>query len=312
MVLLGVLVWVNHQLIIDTISFWRYKPSSEIAAIVNRTQLSDDGKFMFYASHPRIDDSKAFNEECERKESGTAILGCYVNDRIFIYDVTDSRLEGIKEVTAAHEMLHAVYDRLSGDEKNRINKLVDAEYEKLKDNPSYAERMAFYDRTEPGERGNELHSILGTEVSTLHSDLEAHYGKYFKDRKKILSLYNNYNSAFTSLAKQAKQLSSELDSINAQIKSASASYNEEVKTLNEDINAFNSRAASGSFDSQAQFNNERQALVDRANQISKSREAVNALIDRYNMLRTKYNSIVTQSNDLYKSIDSSLAPAPKV
>ena len=37
----------------------------------------------------------------------TAVLGCYANREISIFNVTDQRLDGIREVTAAHEMLHA-------------------------------------------------------------------------------------------------------------------------------------------------------------------------------------------------------------
>jgi hypothetical protein len=312
LIIVSALLWVNHQYLVDSIHFWNYQPSSNVSAIVNRAQLSDSGKFIFYASEPSIDDKVAFNQECERKESGTAILGCYVSDKIYLYNVSDQRLDGIKEVTAAHEMLHAVYERMSQSEKDDVNKLVEVEYQKLKVNPDYAERMAFYERTEPGERDNELHSIIGTEVGSIGAELEAHYSKYFQNRSVIIGFYNSYNSAFTSLTAQAKSLSSQLDSINAQIKTASSKYNDDVQALNADIGDFNQRAAGGSFTSQAQFNAQRQALVTRAATVSTERESVNGLIDKYNSLRDQYNSIVTQSNSLYSSIDSSLAPAPKV
>ena len=304
--------WWNYRFIVDFISYVQYHPTEAVTTIVNRDQMTDGGKFLFYASHPSIEDRSAFNQACERKESGTAILGCYSNARIYLYNVTDEKLDGIKEVTAAHEMLHAVYERLSSSEKKKINALIDTEYEKLKSNPDYAERMAFYERTEPGERDNELHSIIGTEVLSISSELEAHYAKYFHDRSKIVGYYDAYNSAFMSLAKQAKDLSSQLDSINAQIKVASQQYNIDVKALNADIDSFNQRATSGGFDSQAAFATKRQALLSRVDSVSAEREAINTLINNYNTLSTQYNGIVTQSNSLYKSIDSSLAPAPKV
>lgn len=312
LIILSALIWTNQQYLIDSVSFWSYQPSSEVAAIASRDQLTDSGKFVFYASKPSIDDKTTFNQECERKESGTAILGCYVGDRIYLYDVTDSRLDGIKEVTAAHEMLHAVYQRMSPSDRADVNKLVEAEYQKLKANPDYAERMAFYDRTEPGERDNELHSIIGTEVASVSPELEAHYAKYFNDRSKVVGFYSSYNSAFTSLAGQASSLSTQLDSLNDQIKTASAQYNTDVEQLNADISTFNQQAASGVFTSQAQFTSKRQTLVSRADAINTERASVNTLIGKYNVLRDQYNEIVTQSNDLYKSIDSSLAPAPKV
>ncbi len=47
-----------------------------------------------------------------------AILGCYnpSSRDIYIYNVTNSELDGVKEVTAAHEMLHAAWERLSESE----------------------------------------------------------------------------------------------------------------------------------------------------------------------------------------------------
>ena len=35
----------------------------------------------------------------------------------YIYNVNDERLNGLKEVTAAHEMLHAAYERLPESDK---------------------------------------------------------------------------------------------------------------------------------------------------------------------------------------------------
>ncbi len=312
LVVLSAALWLNRQNILDFVSYQTFRPSSAIASIESQDNLTGSGKFIFYASQPSVDEKTNFNQVCERKESGTAILGCYVNDRIYLYDVTDARLNGIEEVTAAHEMLHAVYQRMSPTDKASVDKLVEAEYQKLKDNPDYADRMAFYARTEPGQRDNELHSIIGTEVADISPQLEAHYAKYFTHRSAIVGYFNAYNSAFTSLANEAKTLATELDTINSQIKTASAQYNADVKSLNADIGAFNQDASNGTISSQAVFDTQRQSLVARSNGVEAERERINSLIDRYNSLRDQYNGIVTQSNNLYDSIDSSLAPAPKV
>jgi len=308
---LSALLWANRQYVLDTVSYLQYEPSAAVAQIATRDTMTEQGKFLFYANAPSVNDSSTFNDECQRKESGTAILGCYVNDRIYIYDVTDSRLDGIQEVTAAHELLHAVYQRMSPNEQASVNKLVEAEYKKLQNDPTYADRMAFYARTEPGERDNELHSIIGTEVASLSPELEAHYSKYFADRGRIVSMYSRYNSTFTKLSDQAKSLAAQLDTLDGQIKIAVDRYNADIKELNADIMDFNRRAHKGGFTSQAEFDSERQALVARSDSVGNERDTINTLIDRYNKIRDQYNSIVTQSNNLYQSIDS-LAPAPKV
>lgn len=297
---------------LDSISFWQYQPSSGIATLTDNVAFTDNGKFVFYATQPVLDGNRTFNARCDRKEQSAAILGCYVADRIYLYDVTDKRLDGIKEVTAVHEMLHAVYQRLSPSEKNKIDALVEAEYEKLRSDADLSERMAFYARTEPGARDNELHSIIGTEVESVSPKLEAHFAKYVKDRKKIVKYHQAYRQAFTSLEAQRDALAKQLDAMSAKIKEASADYNSSTEKLEADIEAFNKRATSGDFSSQAQFNRERAALVARVNNLSGDRSAISDMISQYNALKDQYNETVTASNDLYKSIDSNLAPAPQV
>ncbi|MCA9324552.1 hypothetical protein KDA23_00580, partial [Candidatus Saccharibacteria bacterium] len=196
---LSLLIALNRQLILDYIDFATYKPDGVMSAIVQRAGLNNTGKFIFYATQPEIEEGAQFNKKCARLEEGTAVLGCYMSDKIYIYNVKDSRLDGIKEVTAAHEMLHAVYQRMSDAERKKVNDLVEAEYAKLSANPRFADRMAFYARTEPGERDNELHSIIGTEVSGINPELEIHYAKYFVDRSRILDLFNGYNSVFVEI-----------------------------------------------------------------------------------------------------------------
>src|SRR5687767_3715341 len=122
-IILAFVVFFNRQYIIDQIVVWQYRPSPAIASIVDRAHLNDKGEFYFYASTPMIEDAASFNKNCTKQEEETAILGCYVNRRIYVYDVTNKKLDGIEEVTAAHEMLHAVYDRLSGDEKQKVDSM---------------------------------------------------------------------------------------------------------------------------------------------------------------------------------------------
>ncbi len=303
---------LNRQYILDVIHFWSYQPTQEVESIVERAGLNDAATFTFYATRPEVDTSEKFNGSCDRKEEGMAILGCYVNDRIYIYNVTDERLDGIKEVTASHEMLHAVYTRLSDSDKEKVNQLIEVEYKKLASDPEFADRMAFYARTEPGERDNELHSIIGTEVRNVSAELEAHYAKYFEKRTIVLDLFNGYNSIFIQLDKEAKTITAQLDSLSAKIDADLAQYNADIKALNESVSDFNKRAEAGNFSSQAAFNNERSALQRRVEVINGQRASVNASIAKYESLRVKYNETVTQSHTLYKSIDSTLATAPEV
>lgn len=305
-------VTYNRQFILDTINFWSFTAPETIVTIKNRAMLSDSGTFLFYSTRPEVQLNQAFNSSCNRKEQNVAVIGCYANNRIYIYDVTDKRLDGIKEVTAAHELLHAVYQRLSDGERAEVDGLIESEYSKLVSDPDLADRMAFYARTEPGERNNELFSIIGTEVMTIDQKLENYYSKYFSNRKIIVELYNGYNQAFTDLDKKTSTLSSQLDTLSKRIDEQMIQYNSEVSQLSSDIDSFNKRATEGDFLSQAAFNSERQILQNRVTNLDKLRQTIMIEVDQYEKIRNEYNDTVIQNNQLYQSIDSKLKTAPSV
>jgi hypothetical protein len=310
--MLGALsVWLNYQAIADRVNFWIYEPPAAIAEIVKNTKMTEEGKFAFYTAQPRLDGTRAFNANCDRKEENTAILGCYALNKIFIYDVTDERLEGIEEVTAVHEMLHVLYQRLHDSDKARLNTLLEAEFVELKKDKEFTERMDFYERTEPGEKYNELHSIVATEVSNISDELESYYAKYF-DRPTILKLFRDYKNEFKKLETQADQIKSRLDVLTVKVDKAKDAYADDIKDLDRDIQAFNQKAESGAFNTQSEFDAERQELINRADQLKTDRTAINKMVDEYNALIKEHNKIITESNALYQSIDSSVAPAPSI
>lgn len=307
LVLLG-----NRQLILDHVSVLQYQPTEEIAAFVDRTSMNENGEFLFYASRPSLEGTQAFNGKCSRIEKSTAILGCYDGSRIYVYDVPNAKLDGIREVTSAHEMLHAAYQRLGDAERNKVDALVEAEYAKLSSDGDFAQRMAFYARTEPGERDNELHSIIATEVSSISPELEKYYKQYFIDRSKVVALHTQYASLFAELQVRSETLSAQLTAIAASIEQGTANYNRDVKQLNDDIARFNDRASSGDFSSQAEFNNERSRLMSRADALENMRASISQERVTYDALREELLTIASESEALNQSIDSSLAPAPSL
>lgn len=311
-IVIAAFLFLNRQYAVDQLTAWQYKPTDAISSLVTRTGMSGTGKFLFYASQPSIENADTFNKQCGKQEASTAILGCYNGTHIYVYNVTDARLDGIKEVTAAHEMLHAAYARMSDSEKSKVDSLLEAEYAKLKDDKQFSERMAFYARTEPGERDNELHSVIGTEVGSISPELETHYKTYFDDRSKVVALHDNYAKVFSDLQNKSDSLSAQLTALGNKIESESLAYNKDVTQLNKDINAFNSRASNGDFSSQSAFDAARAALVARANQLDTTRQQINAEVAQYETLRQELASVASQSEALNKSIDSSLAPAPSL
>lgn len=305
-------LFLHRQYVIDQIVVWQYQPSSEVASLASRTHLSKEGKFIFYAAQPAVEDATAFNKDCTSVEQSTAVLGCYAREQIYIYNVTDTRLDGIKETTAAHEMLHAAYERLSPTQRQHVNSLLEVEYAKLKDDKDFSQRMAIYARTEPGERDNELHSIIGTEVHTISPDLEAYYSQYFTDRQALVNLHDAYSSLFTQLSAKKDALAQQLTALKAQIATETRQYNDAVAGLNADIQAFNDKATANGFTSQADFDKQRSALMSRIDALDRQRNAVNADIATYQDLYAQYQAVVGQSETLNQSIDSKLAPAPSL
>ncbi len=305
-------LWLNRQYAVDWLAFVQYTPNQEVSRIAERTTMNDQGKFYFFGSHPSVEAADAFNKICTRREASAAILGCYTNNRIFVYNVTDKRLDGIKEVTAAHEMLHAIYQRLGDGDRQQVNGLLEKEYQHLKSDKDLATRMAYYDKNEPGEKYNELHSIIGTEYGDIGNELEAYYARYFTNRRAIVELHGTYATVFAHLEAQATALSTQLKTLGDSIEQGTTGYNAAVKALNDDIKAFNTRAESGDFKSQAAFDRERSALMGRANALDLQRQKINTDMTTYEKLRTEYNQTAATSNELYKSMDSKLAPAPSV
>lgn len=312
LLLIAAALLLNRQVLVDQLTVWQYQPSPEIARLTERSGMSGRGRFFFYAARPSLDGTQTFNQECASIEQSTNILGCYRDQRIYIYNVTNQQLDGIRETTAAHEMLHVAYERLAPAARDNVNKLLEAEYQKLQSDPGLAKRMTYYEKSEPGEKYNELHSIIGTEASTLSSELEMYFRSYFSDRGKVVTRYQSYAKVFDELASQADALSTQLNTLSATIDKQTATYNDTTETLNRDIGTFNRRASEGDFTSQAQFASERAALTARVDENSASRNRINQLIKQYNQTRTKLQAIASQSEVLNRSIDSRLAPAPQL
>lgn len=303
-------VALNRQPLLDQLALLQFKPSPAIAAIADRAALSDEGIHFFYISRPELLGRDAFNSECRSAATEhTAILGCYTGGRIYLFDINNEKLDGIKEVTAAHEMLHAAYERLPENEKSRINGLL--EQQSLgADKERIDELMAEYAKSEPGERLNELHSILGSEIRTLSPELETYYKQYFSDRSQLVALSEQYQTVFAELKNRQESLVSELDALADRIDQESLAYKRNLQVLESDIESFNTRASSGNM-TREQYDSERATLEARQTSLRSDYDDFQALIDEYEGKRTELAAINSESTALNRSINSSLTPVPE-
>jgi len=310
--LLAALAVTNRQHLIDQWTVWNYSPSSVLQGYAERATMTDHGEFLFFASQPVIATTDEFNAVCENNEEGSGVLGCYTHRDMVItlFDITDPQLDGMEEVVAAHEMLHAAWDRMGTDERARITALLEVEATELADDPDFAARMEVYSRTEPGERVNELHSIIGTEVADLAPDLEQYYAQYFSDRAALVALHIASNAVFERIEAQTATLVAEIDQLKVDIEADLGTYNAGYDQLNLDIEEFNRRADAGEFDSQQQFDNERAALISRQADLDalftsiKTREAsYNAKIEQLSQLNAAVAALNSAINVVPRTLD---------
>lgn len=299
----GIWLFTHRQYVQDLVDVWRYQPSSEVAALGSAITLTPKGEFIFYASHPEINEADDFNANCPQREVNNPILGCYDGRFIYVYNVAEIDLAGIQEVTAAHELLHAVWLRMSTADRERVGQLLTQAYNEMTDT-SFRERMAYYERNEPGQLVNELHSIIGTEYATLSPELEAHYAQYMDDRSRVVAYHQQYASVFASLQAQVSTLYTQLTTLGKSIDAERSAYVSQSAQLTTDIESFNTRASQGAFSTQAQFYSERSALLQRSATLEAQRQSLNSEIAVYNQTYQEYQNVAGRIQQLNSSINS--------
>jgi hypothetical protein len=301
------LAWasLHGQRVADQLAVWQFEPSAELAAYVDRSTMTEQGEFLFYATHPVINDQESFDAICSNDEEGVGTLGCYLpaSSAIHLYDITDERLDGMEEVIASHEMLHAAWARMSDEELAVVSPLLEAQAALMVGDPAFVERMDFYARSEPGERLNELHSIVGTEVAELDPRLEEHYADLFADRQQLVGLFAVSNQVFVDLENQATALVAELESLAAGIEADYASYTAGFDLLDADVESFNQRADNGGFSSQAQFNRERDALLQRQDDLDALYASISERDASYQAKLVELDGLNADVDDLNSSIN---------
>ncbi|MEO8261044.1 MAG: hypothetical protein ABI566_00630 [Pseudolysinimonas sp.] len=291
--------WFQDQYVVLT------EPSpDDIVDIADATGMSDAGRLIFLASTPAVEDADTFNADCQVESEGT--LGCFDGKDIFIYAVTDPRLQGTVEVTGAHEMLHAAYQRLSREERAEVDALVAQAVAAIPpDDPVFVDMQSYPASQFP----DEWHSRLGTEFADLPPALEAHYDRYFDDRSLVLALDARSTALLDELAAQLDALAAQVETLDAEVTSRSAAYDAALAAFNADVDAFNAKADAGGFTSQQQFDQARAALTARQSALETERAALNAQIDEYNGLVDQLTALDASYADLYQGLDSTDPPS---
>ncbi|WP_139824717.1 hypothetical protein [Agreia pratensis] len=304
----GVYYMANARLIADRQSVADYTPSDNISSLVERADLNDVGTFIFYTSHPELNTANEFNTACGIRPE-QFLLGCYTGETIHLYNVTEERLDGLREVTAAHEMLHAAFDRLDKKSQDRLGVLLEKAYEEHGDDPELADRMDAYAISQPGTRITELHSIVGTEFADLDPELETYYKRYFGDRSIVVGLHASYMKVFSDLEKQTTDLSNQILALADEIESDTNTFNADQTQLNADIDAFIAKnQAYGYSGDPAGFDADKAALIARDSELETRRTAINDKKTRLGDLQQQLRDLDADAQALNRSIDSTIVP----
>lgn len=304
-IIFGAIYGVLHrQDILDYLALRNYSPPQRVVQLADETTMQDNMRRVFYINHPELQNKTEFRNACPSGEQ-SIVLGCYIqHGGIFLLDINEERLNGVMQVTAAHEALHAEYDRLSQDERNRIDSLTEQNFNSLR-NERIKKTVEQYRAKDPAVVPNELHSILATEARNLSPELEEYYSRYFKNRQKIVEYSEKYEQTFVDLENQRDRYDQQLK----RLKSTIESNQVEIEGLNKEIeqskNRLDNLTGSGQTEQYNAAVPEHNGLVNEYNSLIRR---TRILIDEYNIVVEKRNSIVTTEQELVESINSNTLP----
>jgi len=294
---------INVHSVDDWLRLRNYTPPAAIASLADQDTFTSYTRHMFYVNHPQlINTVDTFRQYCpENKE--TIVLGCYHpgQNGIYIYSVNDPALYGVEQVTAAHEVLHAVYERLSTKQRNQLNAELEDYYKNGLTDPRVKAEVVLYQQTEPTDVMDEMSCTFGTEIANLPPALEEYYQQYFSNRQAIVAFEQNYQAEFTSRQSQINADDARLAVLKAQI----GAEEDSLKSQLSDLQA--GRSSVENSNDQAQINSYNSQVAAYNSGVSR----LQADISTYNALVAQRNAIASDLASLQNSLDTRLTTQAK-
>jgi hypothetical protein len=304
------LLLVNRQSLID---WWRlrgYVPPAAVVQLANEDTMNSYTRHLFYLNRPELLPSvDSFREHCPENEN-TIVLGCYHPDQegIFIYNVSDPTLAGVQQVTAAHEVLHAVYARLSNSARATLDGELTNYYQHGLTNPLVKAEVKLYQQTEPGSVMDEMSCTFGTEIANLPAPLEAYYSHYFNHRATIVAYEQQYQAAFSSRQATILQDDSQLNTLKNKITNMEAQLKSTLSTMSAQLANLNSLRSNGSLAAYNQGVPSYNSAIDAYNA---NVQTVEQLVSQYNQLVAARNQVASQLTTLTSALDTRITPTPQ-
>lgn len=293
---------INFTAIVDNITAIGYEAPADLQKIIDDIELTDDGMRILKATRPELQGADDFNNSCLNDSGEYSVLGCYSSNRVFVYNISEESLDGIRQTTLAHEFLHAVWHRMSQGEREELGKALREIYDS---NEAIREHMNNYEGG--GNNNNELHSVIGTTVKwdDLPEVLKKHYAKYFKNPSKLVTYYDKYYASYKQASTRIKELEPLIEKRRTTLKEMEEKYTKDNDQLTKDINDHNARARTpNGYSTVEEFNNAYSALVDRKNKMTADYRALNEYLEETNRLIDEYNNNALRMNKFQESINS--------
>ena len=309
----GAWAFANRPTIRDWLVVGKVIPSATLETYVSEAGMSSAGRFYLYATKPELHTTSTFAKSCPNKETGVAVLGCYSpgTDRIHLLDITDPAFDTMEPVVAAHEMLHAVWARFDAAERERVAAAVEKSYDAI-DDPVLTERLSVYEDASGKIDVEELFAVLGTEVALVGEELTAVYDRYFDRRGAVVALAVEAATVISTIVDEITRVGTEIVALEGEIVAARLDYDKAMTELTADIETFNRRANKpGYYQSQSQFDRDRNALKKRSDTLDAARLAINLQVDEFNALVGQLEVLNGQAMALNKALGvdvSTLAP----
>lgn len=300
-------VFFKAQALVDWWQLRGYTPPAAVARLAAQDTMTAYARHVFYVNHPDLEsDANQFRSDCNETEK-TIVLGCYHGnqDGIFIYNVSDPRLGGVQQVTAAHEMLHAAYDRLSSKDRNYVDGLLQDYFNNDLKDQRVIDTINSYRETEPNDVVNEMHSVFGTEITSLPPPLEQYYERYFTDRHAVTDFADSYQSEFTGREDQIKADDAQLAQMKAGIDAEESSLDSQRSQIDSDRSKLDAERSAGDA---SRYNTDVPGFNQQVNAYNAAADQLRADIQAYNNLVNQRNSIARELASLSKSLDTRSVP----
>lgn len=297
--------WSNKWEIHDHWVSKGYKSSGDSSEVLTNLKLTDKGELVYKASLTEVDNKDNFRQRCPVKAyEDASVLGCYSARRIYVLKVDEPKLTGVEVVTAAHELLHAKFERMDDREKAKARSLI-TELRKSTQDPEITELISSYESKLGEGEGldNELFAIYGTQLKDVGAGLERIYADYFKDRLSIVSQYESYSFEF----KKTQQAIEGYDARLSALKDRKDELEAELEVLDSELSIQKAQLSQLQFgDSAEEYQRAANDYNVKVNLFNAKVSEVREIIDEYNALVEKRNSEALSAKSLADKLNANV------